>query len=81
MTAAKRLVYILNSTSDRARYYTSNIRLRLAEHNRGACGHTSRWVPWKVIVVVALASEERALEFERYLKSGSGCAFAKRHFR
>jgi hypothetical protein len=34
-----------------------------------------------VIVVVAFASEKRALEFERYLKSGSGCAFAARHFR
>lgn len=25
--------------------------------------------------------ERRALAFERYLKSGSGAAFAKRHFR
>jgi hypothetical protein len=34
-----------------------------------------------MIVVVAFASERRALHFEKYLKSGSGCAFAVRHFR
>ena len=84
MALPKRFVYILNSTSQSTRYYTgitSNVRLRLAEHNAGACRHTSRWTPWRVIVVVAFASETRALEFERYLKSGSGCAFATRHFR
>jgi putative endonuclease len=82
--AVKRFVSILNSVSDRTRYYTgitSNVRMRLAEHNRGGCGHTCRWVPWRVIVVVAFAGETRALAFERYLKSGSGCAFALRHFR
>jgi hypothetical protein len=26
------------------------------------------------------STECNALAFERYLKSGSGCAFAKRHF-
>jgi hypothetical protein len=34
-----------------------------------------------VIVVVAFANERRAIDFEKYLKSGSGCAFAVRHFR
>jgi hypothetical protein len=31
--------------------------------------------------VVEFADEARALRFERYLKSGSGVAFAKRHLR
>jgi hypothetical protein len=31
-------------------------------------------------VTVEFASEQTALRFERYLKSGSGRAFAKRHF-
>jgi predicted GIY-YIG superfamily endonuclease len=57
------------------------VRLRVAEHNQGGCRHTHRWIPWRVIVVVAFADERRALDFERYLKSGSGCAFAARHFR
>ena len=45
------------------------------------CSHTQRWRPWRVIVVIAFARQERALEFERYLESGSGKAFAVRHFR
>ena len=31
--------------------------------------------------IVAFQDETRALAFERYLKSGSGVAFAKRHLR
>jgi hypothetical protein len=31
--------------------------------------------------VVEFADERRAIAFERYLKSGSGVAFAKRHLR
>ncbi len=37
--------------------------------------------PWRVGVVVEFANEERAARFERYLKSGSGTAFAKCHLR
>ena len=37
-------------------------------------------LPWKVKLYVAFETLELAREFERYLKSGSGCAFAKRHF-
>ncbi len=84
MATPKRCVYILNSESDPTRYYTgvtSNVRRRLAEHKAGGCRHKSGWTPWRVLVVVAFASETRALEFERYLKSGSGWAFAARHFR
>jgi predicted GIY-YIG superfamily endonuclease len=84
MSRRKRFVYVLNSTSDPTRYYTgvtANVRARLAAHNAGQCSHTSRWKPWRAIVVVAFVEEKRALDFERYLKSGSGCAFARRHFR
>src|SRR5688572_28498804 len=44
-------------------YYTgitANVRRRLAEHNAGGCRHTSRWRPWRIVVVVAFASETRA---------------------
>jgi putative endonuclease len=84
MAGPRRFVYILNSMSDPRRYYTgitASVRSRLAAHNHGRSPDTSRWKPWRVIVVIAFASEKRALEFERYLESGSGCAFAGRHFR
>ena len=84
MAAARRFVYILQSVANATRFYTgltSNVGMRLAEHNAGASRHTATGRPWRVIVVVAFASQRRAIEFEKYLKSGSGCAFALRHFR
>ena len=84
MTNSKTSVCVLRSAQDSTRYYTGvtgNVRERLAAHNNGRCPHTSRWKPWRAIVMVAFADEQRALDFERYLKSGSGSAFASRHFR
>lgn len=81
---AKRCVYVLQSEADPTRYYTgltSNVYARLAAHNAGHCAHTASGRPWRVLVVLDFAQEQRAVQFERYLKSGSGCAFAKRHFR
>jgi len=81
---AKRTVYILQSEIDATRYYTgvtSNLAARLAAHNAGQCTHTADGRPWKVAVIVKFLDEQRAVRFERYLKSGSGCAFAQRHFR
>ena len=59
---------------------TRDVLARLAEHNAGRCAHTARYRPWHLHVAIELPDEQRAIEFERYLKSGSGRAFAKRHF-
>ena len=75
--------YVLESLSyPGQRYvgYTSDLRARMAEHNRGKCRHTSKSRPWKVALYIAFESRDQAIHFERYLKSGSGHAFAKRHF-
>lgn len=45
------------------------------------CSHTASGRPWLVDVVVEFIDERRAVVFERYLKSGSGVAFAKRRLR
>jgi predicted GIY-YIG superfamily endonuclease len=84
MPRAQRFVHIIRSEKYADRYYTgltSHVKSRLADHNNGHCRHTACGRPWRVIVVVAFADARRALEFERYLKSGSGCAFAARHLR
>jgi len=81
---AKRFVDVLSNHSEPARYYTgvtANVPARLRFHNAGLCRHTAGGRPWRVDVVVQFADERRALTFERYLKSGSGVAFAKRHLR
>lgn len=80
----RRFVYILKTTRLPTRYYvgvTSNVRARLDAHNAGLSTHTKQYGPWKTLVVIEFDEEARALAFERYLKSGSGREFARRHFR
>ncbi len=84
MSRARRLVYILKSIRTPDEYYvgvTSDVDLRLRAHNEGLSSHTSRHRPWRKLVVIEFDEEEPALKFERYLKSGSGREFARRHFR
>ena len=79
----KRFVYILQSDSNSARHYvgmTYDVAKRVAAHNAGQNVHTARDRPWSLIASIEFAREESASQFERYLKSGSGRAFAKRHF-
>ncbi|MBQ9336981.1 MAG: GIY-YIG nuclease family protein [Lentisphaeria bacterium] len=75
--------YILRSISHPDQRYigsTGDLRKRLAVHNAGSVIHTAKFRPWKVEAYFAFESEERARAFEIYLKTGSGHAFAKRHF-
>lgn len=76
-------VYLLQSRSHPGQSYigsTGDLRQRLKEHNEGHSPHTAKFRPWILIANVALAEEKRAIGFEKYLKSGSGRAFLKRHF-
>lgn len=76
-------VYILVSESDPERHYvgsTANLNARLAAHNTGKVSHTSKHKPWRIEAAVAFSNKRKATAFERYLKSGSGREFARRHF-
>ena len=80
-----RPMYLYLLQSDRVpqqRYVgiTEDLDKRLAEHNAGASPHTSNWKPWKLLVANYFADKEKASAFERYLRKGSGHAFANRHF-
>ena len=84
MAFPQTIVYVLKSSAEPTRYYTgltSNLAGRLHAHNSGRVPHTADGKPWIVDVVVEFADERRAVAFEKYLKSGSGCAFAQRHLR
>lgn len=73
-------VYILQSLMDSERFYTGitdDLEARLLKHNSGAVTHTSTFRPWRIKTYVAFTDEWRAVAFEKYLKSGSGRAFAK----
>ena len=76
-------VYLLENLTDLSRRYigsTGNLEERLQSHNSGASPHTSKYCPWKLVMSLCFEDDRRAIEFERYLKSGSGQAFAKKIF-
>ena len=83
MPTDKRFVYVLRSLRSPDRYYsglTSDVTSRLDTHNSGGSRYTSTLRPWELVVSLGFACESSAVAFEKYLKTGSGRAFAKRHF-
>jgi putative endonuclease len=74
-------VYLVESiAAQRKRYVglTTDLKQRIQEHNAGKSHHTAKLRPWKLITYIALSNQAKAEAFERYLKSGSGHAFAKK---
>ncbi|MGP1397744.1 MAG: GIY-YIG nuclease family protein [Inquilinaceae bacterium] len=74
-------VYIIRSINFPDQEYTgatSDLKRRLSEHNSGKSTHTSKFTPWKLICYVAFPERGRAMDFEKYLKSHSGRAFARK---
>ena len=76
-------VYLLRSKSHPKEQYvgcTTDLKKRLLDHNRGDSLHTAKFTPWDLVAYFAFQEKDKAVAFEKYLKSGSGRAFAKRHF-
>ena len=60
------------------RFYRRLARARLQRHNAGEVPHTAKFRPWRIKTAIAFTDRNRALRFERYLKTASGRAFAKK---
>jgi putative endonuclease len=74
-------VYILRALNHHERFYigcTEDLKQRLAKHNNGEVPHTSKYKPWEIKTAIAFRDREQAIAFERYLKTASGRAFAKK---
>jgi putative endonuclease len=74
-------VYIIRSRAFPDREYTgatADLKRRIADHNAGKSPHTAKYLPWELLWYCAFSDKYKALEFERYLKSHSGRAFAKK---
>jgi putative endonuclease len=74
-------VYILKSAAFAEAYYTGvtdDLKARLAKHNAGGVPHTSKFKPWRLKTYIAFSDEAKAISFEKYLKTPSGRAFAKK---
>ena len=74
-------VYLLESLSMPGRRYvgfTTDLKQRFDDHNAGKSRHTAKFKPWRLVTYIAFPDRANAENFERYLKSGSGHAFAKK---
>ena len=74
-------VYLLQSLAVPSRRYVGyagDLRRRVVDHNAGRNASTAADKPWQVRTCLAFSSKAHALAFERYLKSGSGHAFARK---
>jgi putative endonuclease len=75
-------VYMLQSCAAPDQRYvgmTTDLKRRLARHNAGESFHTAKFIPWRLVTYIAFTDQTKATAFERYLKSGSAHAFARRH--
>ncbi len=76
-------VYLIKSISKPNQHYvgySGNYEKRLEYHNAGQSTHTNKFKPWELVGYFAFTDTDQAKEFEKYLKSGSGRAFMKKHF-
>ena len=71
-------VYIIKSINYPDQLYvgcTQDLKKRLSNHNSGTTPHTEKYKPWELVMYLAFNNKEKAVEFEKYLKSHSGRAF------
>jgi len=74
-------VYILQ-LSDHSYYhgYSSDLKSRIKAHMDGDVPQARLFRPIQLIYYCAFKSKKKTLEFEKYLKPGSGYAFRNKHF-
>lgn len=76
-------VYLIEAQNSGKRYigYTSDLRQRLANHNRHKNISTAQGSGWKLIYCETYLNKMDALGREKFLKSGSGWRFLKKQIR
>jgi putative endonuclease len=74
-------VYILQSQKDKSYYtgYTTDLQQRIKHHNSHSSKYSSTKAPFELVWYCAFKDEKKAIIFEKYLKIGSGFAFARKH--
>jgi len=73
-------VYILRSSIKDFIYVgsTSDLARRTAEHHAGLVQSTKAYRPLTLVAYVAVSTEKKARELEKYFKKGSGKAVLKK---
>lgn len=72
--------YVLKSKKDDKLYigFSSDLKKRLQEHNKGLVEATKSRVPLEIVYYEACLNEKKAIEREKVLKTGFGRAYLKR---
>ena len=75
--------YVLQSQNTGKLYkgYTTDLRKRFQEHNKGKSTYTKGKGPYTLIYYEACLTKEDALQRELYLKSGRGTRFIKERLK
>jgi predicted GIY-YIG superfamily endonuclease len=73
-------VYILKSLIKDFIYVgsTNNLDRRLVQHNTGIVQSTKAYRPFEINAYIAVVTEVKARELEKYFKTGSGKAILKK---
>ncbi|MFA7253133.1 MAG: GIY-YIG nuclease family protein [Patescibacteria group bacterium] len=73
-------VYLLQSEQNNGFYigYSSDLKRRLSEHNKGLNFSTKNGKPWKLIFYESYLEEQDARRREKYLKTSQGARLIKR---
>lgn len=73
-------VYILQSKKDKSYYvgFTDDLKQRFRQHHSKFSRYSSSKSPFDLVWHAGFKEKHRALKFERYLKQGSGHAFARK---
>jgi predicted GIY-YIG superfamily endonuclease len=77
-------VYLLRSIPFPDQTYvglTDSIDGRMAAHNAGQVLSTARYKPWQLVTYLGFSDSGKAVAFEKYLKTGSGRAFANKRLK
>ncbi len=73
-------VYILKSINHSFTYigFTNDLERRLDEHNQGLTQSTKHYAPFVLDAYLAVKTKAKAIELEKYFKTGSGKAVLKK---
>ncbi len=74
-------VYILRLSNNT--YYvglTKNLEQRIKKHNEGGVPSTAKYGPQQLVWYSVFTNKEKAIAFEKYLKTASGKAFRNKRF-
>lgn len=75
-------MYYIYSLECKDGYYigcTNDLKDRMQRHQKGQAPATADRLPVKLEFYFAIKNKYQAYKFEKYLKSGSGRAFIKKH--